>query len=284
VPLRHERAAYVQPDEILAEVELALSTHRKTGIEWVTFVGSGEPLLNQDLGTMIRGVKETTNIPVAVITNGSLLSLKEVREELRPADAVLPTLDAGTPALFRRINRPHPAISFRTHLEGLIEFRKEFPGSLLLELMLVRGLNDSEEALREIARCVEEISPDEVHISLPERPPAEPWIRPADEEGLVRASAILGDVARVLHPGESILVLTDADGALDSILQVIRRHPLRGDQLEGALSDHPPQLREEIMKKLRSSPEARPIRRYGSLFWVSPQASFPDDPQPENRP
>jgi wyosine [tRNA(Phe)-imidazoG37] synthetase (radical SAM superfamily) len=190
---------------------------------------------------------------------------------------VMPTLDAGTRDLYRRINRPHPSVPFRDHVRGLAEFRQEYSGYILLELMLLEGLNDSEEALTDIASCVERIAPDELHISLPERPPAEPWVRPADSEGVARAVAILGNAATVLHPGETVLVLDDADGALEAILRVIHRHPLSADQLDRALAGHPPAVRAEILGALESCGKARPVRRHGSLFWVSSQARFPDE-------
>jgi len=177
VPLTNERLEYFPREEILAEVEQALAAHKPGEIDWVTFVGSGEPALHIGLGWLIRKVKELTSatttftpqgrLPVAVITNGAILYLPEVREELAVADAVLPTLDAGNARLYRKINRPHPDITFERLVDGLIAFRKEYQGLLWVEVMLVRGLNDSEEALREIVAALERIRPDEVHINLP---------------------------------------------------------------------------------------------------------------------
>jgi wyosine [tRNA(Phe)-imidazoG37] synthetase (radical SAM superfamily) len=89
---------------ILAEVQVALAEHRPGEIDWITFVGSGEPTLHASIGLLIRQVKALTNLPVAVITNGALLYLPEMRAELSAADAVLPTLDAGTPKILH--NQP----------------------------------------------------------------------------------------------------------------------------------------------------------------------------------
>jgi len=124
------------------ELRATLHSESAEDIDWITFVGSGEPTLNRDLGTMIKVVKTITSLPVAVITNGSLLSLSEVREDLSAADAVLPTLDAGSAALFRRINRPHPDFDFERHVEGLVAFGSEFTERLWLEVMLIAGIND----------------------------------------------------------------------------------------------------------------------------------------------
>jgi wyosine [tRNA(Phe)-imidazoG37] synthetase (radical SAM superfamily) len=119
-PVTNTRACHFPPEVIVEQVKQALNTHKRGEIDWVTFVGSGEPTLHIDIGWMIREVKAFTNLPVAVITNGTLLYQPMVREELAAADAVLPSMDAGTAELYRKINRPHPEITFERHLEGLI--------------------------------------------------------------------------------------------------------------------------------------------------------------------
>jgi wyosine [tRNA(Phe)-imidazoG37] synthetase (radical SAM superfamily) len=142
VPLTNERKEYFPRQEILAEVEQALSAHRPDEIDWVTFVGSGEPTLHSGIGWLIRRVKARTEKPVAVITNGALLHLSDVREELSAADAVLPTLDAGNAALYRKINRPHPDITFERLVEGLLAFRLEYRGKLWVVLCRFLGRNN----------------------------------------------------------------------------------------------------------------------------------------------
>ncbi|MFW5714196.1 MAG: radical SAM protein, partial [Brevefilum sp.] len=166
-PLCTERRIWFPNSEILAQVRATLEAHQPGEIDWITFVGSGETALHAGLGEMIRGVKKLTDLPVAVITNGSLLYMTEVREALSASDAVLPSLDAGNPALYQRINRPHPSLTFTGLTDGLIAFREMYAGQLWLEVMLVRGLNDTEEALREISGWLEKIRPDEVHVVQP---------------------------------------------------------------------------------------------------------------------
>ncbi len=129
-PLTNERRDYVPRDEIVQQVKATLEGHRREEIDWVTFVGSGEPTLHAGLGWMIRQAKTFTRIPIAVITNGSLLHRPDVREEMCAADAVLPTLDAGAETLYRRMNRPHPHLSFASFMEGLVTFRHIYTGKL----------------------------------------------------------------------------------------------------------------------------------------------------------
>ncbi len=114
IPMVNERKDFFPAEDILAEVENALLSHQPGEIDWITFVGSGETTLYASLGRLIREVKKLTSLPVAVITNGSLLSKREIRQELLAADAVLPSLDAGTPELYQQVNRPYPGLSFES--------------------------------------------------------------------------------------------------------------------------------------------------------------------------
>ena len=281
MPVVNNRIYYHSPKNILEEVKRALKEHDPGEIDWVTFVGSGEPTLHIGIGWMIREVKALTDIPVAVITNGALLHLPSVREELSVADAVLPSQDAGTAELYRRINRPHPEITFERHLRGLIAFRREYEGALWPEVMLVRGLNDTEEALGEIADAFRQIQPDEVHINLPARPPAEAWVQPPDEEGLMRASAILGDIARVVYPVEGIFDLSGYENVIDAVIAIITRHPMREDELERTLARWAPGEVNQALAKLESGGQAQTIERYGVRFWGASSSIYPDEARNE---
>jgi wyosine [tRNA(Phe)-imidazoG37] synthetase (radical SAM superfamily) len=260
---------------VVSEVEAAISEAPRNSIDWVTFVGSGETLLHASLGALIRGVKSLTGLPLAVITNGSLLGHPDVRDELLLADAILPSLDAGTTELFRRINRPHPSLSFKQHVSGLQAFRKVYRGKLFLELMLLKDLNDSEEALESIASCVRTIEPDELHLSLPDRPPAEPWVGPPPVGRVLRAMEILGGSAKVLEPLDGIIHLSSKERALENILSVIARHPLSDRQLLEALSDWTETDRSLLLAELEECGRATRIRRKGTDFWVSASTRFP---------
>jgi len=273
-PLTDVRLDYFPPGEIVGEVRASLLAHPPGEIDWVTFVGSGEPTLHRSLGWMIRQVKGMTSIPVAVITNGSLLSQPEVREELLAADAVLPTLDAGNEKLYHAINRPHPSFTFNSLVEGLVAFRVAYAGKLWLEVMLVEGLNDTEPALQELAAVLERIHPDEVHLSLPIRPPAEPWVRPPNEEALMRAAALLGGVARVIHPAEGVFDLTGYASVGEAIVGIITRHPMLEDDLVRTLARWTPAQVREALTDLETCGSARVVVRYGRRFWTSAAARY----------
>jgi len=133
----------------------------------VTFIGEGEPTLCKSIGWLIREVRELVDVPIAVDTNGSLLYREDVRDELSQADVVMPSLDAGTAGTFRRIDRPHREIDFKKVVEGMEKFRQESDCEIWLEVMLVKGINDSEKELEAIRSRLEKIEPDRIYINVP---------------------------------------------------------------------------------------------------------------------
>lgn len=262
------RLSLFPPGEMLVELKETLETEAAGEIDWITFVGTGEPTLNADLGTMLRGVKAMTAIPVAVITNGSLLSLRDVREELAVADAVMPTLDAGNADLFQRINRPPSELRFDRHLEGLVDFKAGYAGRLWLEVMLVSGLNDGEAALGDLAMAVSRIAPDQVHLVLPDRPSCEAWVRPADEEAVLRAHSILGKSVHVVQPDErygDFGAKSESD-PLAAVAAILSRHPMSRDELCATLGRWGVEDPASGVQSLVASGRATVIARNGKAF------------------
>lgn len=277
------RRAFFSAGEIFAEVATALARHGPDAIDWITFVGSGETTLFSRLGSLIRRIKSLTEVPVAVITNGSLLFLPKVRDELMAADAVLPSLDAGTEKMYRRVNRPSHELTLAQHVDGMIEFRRDYRGSFWVETMLLGGVNDSTSALRDIAAVLETVEPDEIHLSWPTRPPTEPWVEPPRREGMERAASILGGVAEILPPTD-VDVVASIDGELvDAVLSIVARHPLSESEIESLLTRWLRGRVEETLDALPRSGKIKIVERFGERFWCAAGAAFPD-PRPDRRP
>jgi wyosine [tRNA(Phe)-imidazoG37] synthetase (radical SAM superfamily) len=226
--LRAGRKSFFPKEDILAEI---IESAPKDGTDYVTFVGDGEPTLNKDLGWLIQRTKEELHLPVAVITNGSLLFKEDVREDLGKADVVIPTLDACCERVFRIINRPHRNVRFEQMLRGLIDFRCEYSGQIWVEIMLVRDLNDTTKQLRGIRRTVDMFNPDRVYVLTPIRPPAEPWVRPSDPETILKAQEIIGRAIPVTGLETGQFGLGEFSDARQAILEIGSRHPLRREQV-----------------------------------------------------
>jgi len=194
--------------------------------DYITFAGSGEPTLNAELGEMVRATKKLTDIPLAVITNGSLLSEPEIREAVSMVDVLVPSLDAGTEGTFRGINRPAPGVSFFEMSEGLVQTAQESGGSIWLETMLVEGVNDSEAELHAMREIVRRICPDRLQINTVERPSRSGDARRVSTETLDRARGILGRSAEVIV--DSMAALGDSgqwQQIEDELMRMLSRRP-----------------------------------------------------------
>ena len=163
------RDEYIKPDSIKKELHHFFNNNPLP--DFVTFSGSGEPTLNSCIGNILSFIKATVpNIPVAVLTNGTLLFSKNVRNEINNADLVLPSLDAATPEAFHKINRPHMDLDIENIIEGLVQFRKEYKGKIYLEVFIIPGINDTEKELFALKKAIKKISPDRVQLNTLDRP------------------------------------------------------------------------------------------------------------------
>lgn len=195
-----ERKEYVKVEDILGELKSWFSQNaaEAKNLNYITLSGSGEPTLNIKAGELISGIKKVTAIPVAVITNASLLSDSVVRQGLLQADLIVPSLDAVSQKVFAEIDRPHPKIKVEDIINGLIVLRKEFRGKIWLELMLVAGVNDDLAQIRKLKEVIEQINPDKIQLNSPVRTTTEPGVLPVEKKKLGKIKEILGERAEIL--------------------------------------------------------------------------------------
>jgi wyosine [tRNA(Phe)-imidazoG37] synthetase (radical SAM superfamily) len=239
IRVRIDRQRFYEPADILHEVQEKVDAAREAGepVDYLTFVPDGEPTLDAELGQEIRLLKPL-GIPVAVITNTSLLWQPEVREDLMAADWVSLKVDAVQEPAWRRIDRPHRGLRLSSILDGALAFARSFPGRLVTETMLAAGVNDGEEHLREVAGFIACLQPAVAYLAVPTRPPAEAWVTPPDETSLNRAYQILDEqVMRVEYligyEGDAFASTGDAERDLLSIVSV---HPMREDAIDTFLA------------------------------------------------
>jgi hypothetical protein len=139
---------------------------------------------------------------------------------------------------------------------------------------LVKDLNDNDEALRDLAAALRRFEPDEVQVSLPVRPPAETWVEPPDDEGLMRATVILSEAARLIHPVHGDFDLSDDLDVVDAVLALITRHPLREDELTRALYRWAPGGVSAALAELLASGRVQTVTRLGHRFWSAAGAKY----------
>ena len=232
-----ERKEYLPIEPVLAELKEALAE----GLEanYITLAGSGEPTLNSRLGELIDGIKKLTNIPVAILTNGTLLYRKDVRADCVKADVVMPSLDAGDEQTFQKINRPNGIISIEKLILGLCTFRKEFSGQIWLEVFFIEGINTDAEHITKIKKTIEMINPDKVQLNTAVRPAAVPNIKKLNAEKLQEIAHLLGpkcEVVADLSPTQccqhkssisedTLESRSVTSGKVESLLSMLKRRP-----------------------------------------------------------
>lgn len=229
-----ERDEYVPAAEVMTELTAFLASDGKA--DYLTFSGSGEPTLHSKLGEMIAQTKKMSTIPVAVLTCGSLLFDPQVRRELALADVVLPSLDAVTPATFRAINRPHGKLRLAEIINGLKRFRKIYRGQIWLEIMFIKGVNDTAEEIVGLRKAVAEIKPDKIHLNTAVRPPAESEVLALTDAELHAAATALGPPAEVIAQKPTISKLPAGDNLMSQVMNMIARHPATLEEIAASVN------------------------------------------------
>ena len=248
-----QRKPYVDIDLVIAELKEKISAGLVA--DYITISGSGEPTLNSRLGELIEKIKKTTGIPVAVITNGTLLSDPQVRKDCSKADAVLPSLDAGDEETFEKINKPAKNIHFDDFIDGLIKFRKEFKGQFWLEVFFCKDVNTSDEQIQNIKSIVEKIHPDKVQLNTAVRPVANSSAICVNRQQMQEIAQKLANNAEVIA-SFSKEIKTDTNIATqDAILEMLKRRPCSLDDICASLGAN----RNEVLKTIQSLTDSKKI-------------------------
>ena len=228
-----ERSNYGPIEPILAELEETLSKGLKT--EFITIAGSGEPTLNLQLGKLIEGIKNITDIPVAILTNGTLFYKEDVRVDCAKADVVIPSLDAGDAETFQKINRPHRDINIENLISGLSEFRDEFSGQIWLEVFFVESLNTKSDQIVKIRNAIDRIRPDKVQLNTAVRPTAEPSLKRLDIKTLRTIAAQLGPQSEIIADFSTLHHVKYSENKADNVLSILKRRPCSLDDISSGL-------------------------------------------------
>jgi len=228
----------------LEKVVEGLKSHLSSKPDYITLSGSGEPTLYSRIGELIGKIKDLTEIPVAVLTNGSLLFLPGVRRDIMQVDMVIPSLDAGSDTLFQYVNRPHKDIVFDRMLQGLIDLRNEYNGQYWLEVFLLGGVTSTKREIQNLTQCIERISPDRVQVNTVIRPPAESFALPVPKDQMETLSAQLAEKAEIIADYRHIHTQKTFTAARDDILELLRRRPCSIEDIAEGLGLH----RNEVVK------------------------------------
>lgn len=261
-----ERKEYVAAEAILAELERKLAERDRP--DYITLAGSGEPTLNSAIGRIIRDIKSLTRIPVAVLTNGSLLWREDVQDDLMAADVVIPSLDAGDDASFQLVNRPHPGIPFDRMAGGLATFAKRFKGEVWLEVLLLAGITGRSAETEKIALIANGLGVARTQLNTATRPPAEDFAVALSATQLHALKGLFHGLVDVI--GENAPAITE-DAALGQacdadILALLNRRPCTIGGIASGLALHPNDALKRVQLLMQLG-AVKALRKDNALFY-----------------
>lgn len=237
---------YVPVDSVLVELQEKLQV--QPGPDFIGLAGSGEPTLHSRIADIIAGIKRLTQVPVAVLTNGSLLWKPEVRAALTEADLVMPSLDAGSQSSFERVNRPHADISFERMFDGLLTFSHEFKGKIWLEVFILAGITNQRDEIGRISTLVNRMRLDRVQLNTVSRPPAEASALTVSIDDLEKLRELFSCSCEVIaesHPSQQVCS-SGSESAEDQIVALVSRRPCTVEGIATGLGLRP----NEVVKRL----------------------------------
>ncbi|HEX9906982.1 MAG TPA: radical SAM protein [Thermoplasmata archaeon] len=230
-----ERRAYYHTDRLVEGVLTRLASLTSVP-DYVTFLGCGEPTLASNMGDILKGISARWEGKKALLTNGALLWMNDVRKESFGFDVVIPTISAGNEQLFRKIHRPHPSLNHRKVLEGIRQFATDFPGEFWIEVMLLGGVNDDRRSLEEIRTKIEPLKADKIHLTAPIRPPTERWVRCPTKEAVELAMSVIPGALDKTEPEEGGFG-SIREKVVEDLLNMARIHPMREEQVFDVFRD-----------------------------------------------
>ena len=262
-----DRKEYIPTRNITREIETLLADREALErIDIFTITASGEPTLHTGIGRIIRFIKEKTAKPVAVLTNGSLLHLPEVRNDLMEADIVIPSLDSAREASYRKINRPAACAQLDRIIEGLKIFCKEFRGDMRLEILLARGINDAPEDIDALLKATRTIQPARIQLNTVARPPLEHFAEPLTRDAIERIAAqfetpteILVDFAASIKGNFRPLIESE-------LIEMLKRRPCTTDDISNALNLDPATLADSL-SNLKLKGTIVTTKHYGKEYY-----------------
>jgi wyosine [tRNA(Phe)-imidazoG37] synthetase (radical SAM superfamily) len=265
--LTTQRMEYIPYDKVVGELEHYFKHNPDP--DYITFSGSGEPTLNSRLGDVLDFIKQQKpGIPVAVLTNGTLLYDEQVRKELRDADVVLPSLDAASDEAFKKINRPAGDLSINRCIDGLVAFRKEFTGKIWLEIFILPSYNDDDDELLKLKSVIDRIQPDSVQLNTLDRPGTVDGLQAATLQNLERIVNQWGlkqveIIAAAVQRKTNKAFRNDMESA---ILETISRRPCTLDDLKEILGLHVNEIN-KYLDVLEATQKIEAVRQARGVFY-----------------
>ena len=264
------RKDYVCIDTILDQLQARLAEGVKADV--ISLTGSGEPTLNAGLGDLIDGIRALTSIPIAIITNSTLLNDPEVRAQCAKADILLPSLDAVIPEAYSKVNRPHETLTVEALIQGLVDFRAQFSGEIWLEVFLVEGMNTDPNHLQALRHAIERIAPDRVQLNTAVRPTADSGIVRLSPERMLTIANQLGPKCEIIADFSKAPSTAEEAIGSEHIQNLVDRHPSSMSDICSCLGLSAPRA-QALIATLTGSGQVVSEQRDGRTYYSTPKST-----------
>ncbi|MCP4682991.1 MAG: radical SAM protein [Desulfobacterales bacterium] len=256
---------FIPVEELIGKVERQVL---KSTPDTVTLAGSGEPTLNPEIGQLIASIRKITEIPLAILTNGSLFWKEEIRSRVLEADIILPTLTSVFDNTFRMIHRPHPELEIAQIIDGLEKLRRDYKGQIFLEVVLLAGMNDSEKEIEGLKAAIDRISPDKIQLNTVARPPADSRAISLDIKKMEEIMIFLGEKAEIVARPHVTGKVREKSSLTSRLLEMVKRRPLKTDDIAKALGLSSDEV-EDLVNGMLSKEQIRKQEYSGDVYYKS---------------
>lgn len=255
-----EQKDFYDTNEIVSEVKNKYPL-LKGDLDVVTITGSGEPTLNKSIDVIVKKLKTFITHPIVLLTNSTLFYDFTVREKVKVFDIVVPSIDAANVKIFNKINRPSKEIDFQKMIEGLLNFSHEYRGRLILEILLIKGVNDHREHLIDLVDLIKNIKYDIVQLNTAFRPTAYDNVKRLDDLELLNIALFLTEKGVKVEPVKNFIPKNIPQTiANDIIKKMLNMRPLsKRDIIE--------LFGENFLKDLTQDPSVEIFKYNGETFF-----------------
>jgi len=259
-----EMKEWAPTQKIIENVRRALP---ETSPDYVTVSGSGEPTLHSKLADIIEAIKSITDIPVALLTNGSLFWRPDVRDAALMADLVIPSLDAGTEKDFLEVNRPHESLSLEMVIDGLLSFSGIFKGRVWLEIFLLEGINMGEPGIAKMIEVTNKMKPERIQLNTVSRPPCEAHAKPVSKERMESVANRFGPNCEVIADFQHVHALPEFSAKRDDVLVLLKHRPCTMSGIAAGLGIHVNEATKYVQELLERN-EIKTTKQSGEKYYV----------------
>jgi wyosine [tRNA(Phe)-imidazoG37] synthetase (radical SAM superfamily) len=236
----------VSVEEIIDAINRVLQEHQD--IDVLTITANGEPTLYPHLSELMDEINKIKgSIKTLILSNSAKISEPKTQEALMKFDSVKLSLDCATPRCLKRLDRSHNSITIESIKEGMLEFKQKFTNPLIIEILMVKGVNDSIAEIEALNSYLIKLNPTRVDLGTIDRPPAYS-VKPLSYEELREATLFFDSSLPIYIATRKKVTAKPSSYSKYEILETIKKRPLTQDDIDVLFDKQSKRRVEEMLK------------------------------------